>query len=422
MPLTRDRLRTWSWLTLSAACACATQSTNVSPHNAASDSSAVSPAPSSTGAAVNSGEGALSAAPAGSAAAQSGALREHGRVDKVPGPWDIPYPKPFDSKQLAKRLPSVRVVGNHFVDASGTTVVFQGVNISDPHKLDSNGRFERRLFEAIARWGANVVRIPIHPAAWRERGKDAYFALLDQAVLWATELDLYLIIDWHSIGNLINGLYQHPMYETTQAETYAFWRDVSFRYADVPTVAFYELFNEPTVRRGRLGIAPWEKWKAINEELVGIITVHDADAIALVAGFEHGYDLKPIARQPIEKPNVAYVSHPYPMKVKAPFEQNWDTDFGFAAKRYPLFTTEIGYMGPNDPGAHSPAIDDGSYGKRITDYLGAKGASWVAWCFDPDWAPQLIKDWDFTPTPAGATFRDVMLARKAKAASQPRSQ
>jgi hypothetical protein len=331
----------------------------------------------------------------------------------VPGPWDAPYPQPFDANILSKRLPVIKVVGNHFVDASGNTVVFQGVNISDPDKLETNGHFERRLFEEIARWGANVVRIPVHPAAWRARGKDAYFALLDQALVWATELDLYVVVDWHSIGNLINGMYQHPMYETSQPETYAFFRDVAFRYADVPTLAFYELFNEPTVRRGRLGVAPWEKWKAINEELVGIVQTHDTDAIALIAGFDYAYDLRPIAAQPIARTNIAYVSHPYPTKTQAPYEQNWDAAFGFAARKYPLFATEIGYMAAGDPGAHSPAIDDGSYGPRITKYLADKGASWVAWCFDPDWAPQLIKDWDFTPTPAGATFRDAMLARKA---------
>lgn len=346
-----------------------------------------------------------------------GAVREHGRVAEVPGPWDVPYPKPFDAARLAKRLPAVRVVGNRFVDADGDTLVFQGVNISDPDKLESSGHFERRLFEEIARWGANVVRIPVHPAAWRARGQDGYFELLDQAILWATELDLYVIIDWHSIGNLISGMYQHPMYETSQPETYNFWRAVSFRYADVPTLAFYELFNEPTVASGRYGLAPWSEWKAVNEELIGIITAHDADAIALIAGFDWAYDLRPVAEQPIAKPAVAYVSHPYPMKAKPPQEPRWDETFGFAAAKYPLFATEIGYMGPDDPGAHEPAIDDGSYGKRVTDYLAQKGASWVAWCFDPDWAPQLIADWSYTPTPAGAHFRDVMLARKAQASA-----
>lgn len=373
--------------------------------------------PSQTGSSAASPETVVAASAVAEAPAAPGPIPAAGTVatsaEKVPGPWDAPYPKPFDATRLPKRLPAIRVEGNHFVDASGATVVFQGVNISDPDKLESNGHFNRRLFEEIASWGANVIRVPVHPAAWRARGSQSYFALLDQAVIWATELDMYVIMDWHSIGNLIRGLYQHPMYDTSEAETYAFWRDASFRYADIPTVAFYELFNEPTVRRGRLGTAPWAEWKFFNEEAISIIRAHDADAIALVAGFDYAYDLGPIAKEPIDRPNIAYVSHPYPMKAKAPFEPAWDKAFGFATKKYPLMATEIGYMAAGDPGAHSPAIDDGSYGKRITDYFAANGASWVAWCFDPDWAPQLIKDWDFTPTTAGATFRDVMRARRA---------
>src|SRR5690606_5106433 len=66
------------------------------------------------------------------------------------------------------------------------------------------------------------------------------------------------------------------------------------------------------------------------------------------------------------------------------------------------------------PGAHVPVKDDGSYGKRITDYLDKKGASWTAWCFEPDWPPQLISDWNYTPTASGEHFKSVMLASKAE--------
>jgi endoglucanase len=338
----------------------------------------------------------------------------HGSAATSPkGWWDEPYPERFDPASLPKQLDVIGVKGNHFVDSKGATVVFQGVNISDPDKLEQNGHYDRHYFEVIREWGANVVRVPVHPTAWRARGSQAYLELLDRAVRWATELDLYLIVDWHSIGNLVTGLYQHPMYDTTQQETFEFWRSVAYRYRDVPTVAFYELFNEPTIRNGTLGNAPWEQWKALNEEMISIIFAHKGRPIPLVAGFDWAYQLGPIARQPLQSANIGYVSHPYPGKTKAPFEQHWDEAFGFAAQKYPLFITEMGYMSADAPGAHSPAIDDGSYGKRMTDYLAKKGASWTAWCFDPDWPPQLISDWNYTPTASGRHFREVMLARGA---------
>ena len=86
-------------------------------------------------------------------------------------------------------------------------------------KLARAGRWSRELFEEVADWGANVVRLPVHPVAWRARGRDGYFRLLDPAVVWASELGLYLMIDWHSIGNLQSGLFQHPLYDTTRPET-----------------------------------------------------------------------------------------------------------------------------------------------------------------------------------------------------------
>jgi aryl-phospho-beta-D-glucosidase BglC (GH1 family) len=325
--------------------------------------------------------------------------------------WKVPYPKPFEPSGSTPKLDFLHVDGNRFVDEEGNPVVLQGVSISDPDKLVKNGRWSRRHFEIIEKWGAEVVRVPVHPVAWRGRGRDGYFELLDQAVNWAAELGLYLMIDWHSIGNLQSGLFQHPMYDTTKRETLEFWRSVAFRYQNIPTVAFYEIFNEPTVFNGTLGGATWEKWKEFNEEVVGIIFAHDRKVIPLVAGFDWAYDLKPVGEAPIEVEGIGYVSHPYPQKVSPPFEEKWERDFGFVADRYPVFVTEFGYMGGDEPGAHVPVIAGDDYGKAITEYMEKKGISWAAWCFDPDWGPHLISDWEYTPTGSGLFFRQVMSER-----------
>ena len=322
--------------------------------------------------------------------------------------WRIPYPEPFDAAALPAGLDVIRVDGKRLVDESGETVIVRGVSIGDPDKLELAGRWSRELFAVIDAWGADVVRVPVHPVAWRGRGKAGYFRLLDQAVVWASELGLYLMIDWHSIGNLQSGLYQHPMYDTSRRETLDFWRSVAHRYRGVPAVAFYEIFNEPTTYHGTLGRASWERWKEINEEIVEIIFAHDRDVVPLVAGFDWAYDLKPVAEAPLDVEGIGYVSHPYPQKVEPPWEEKWERDFGFVADRYPVVVTEFGYMGSADPGAHVPTIDDGDYGPRILDFLARQGISWVAWCFDPDWGPRLISDWDYTPTAAGAFFRDAM--------------
>ena len=96
----------------------------------------------------------------------------------------------------------VSVKGNHFVTSDGNPIVFRGLDTSDPDKLERNGHWNKEYLEAAKSWGANLVRFPVHPAAWRIHGKDQYLKLLDQGVGWARELGLYVIIDWHSMGNL----------------------------------------------------------------------------------------------------------------------------------------------------------------------------------------------------------------------------
>ncbi len=326
--------------------------------------------------------------------------------------WNVPYPERFDAAKLPKTLSVLRVEGNRFVDEHGKAVVLAGVNISDPDKLDKNGRWSKAHFQVLKDWGARVVRVPVHPVAWKGRGPVEYFKLLDQAVTWASELDLYLIIEWHSIGNLETGLFQHPMHETTKAETYQFWRGIAFRYGNVPAVAFYEIFNEPTDYRGQLGRITWQQWKAINEEIIGIMRANDGRGIPLVGGFDWAYELRSVKNAPVDAPGIGYVSHPYPMKAQEPWEENWERDFGHVADTYPVFATEIGFMAATDPGAHVPVMSDEGYGRRITAYFAKKGISWTAWCFDPDWAPQLFTDWRYTPTRQGVFFRDVMRQQK----------
>src|SRR5215213_11631726 len=101
----------------------------------------------------------------------------------------------------AGKLLLIRVQGNHFVDPDGKTVLFRGVSIADPDVLEHQGHWNKQLFQQVKDLGANIVRLPVHPAAWRERTPAKYLALLDQAVQWSTDLGIYVIIDWHSIGN-----------------------------------------------------------------------------------------------------------------------------------------------------------------------------------------------------------------------------
>jgi endoglucanase len=320
----------------------------------------------------------------------------------------------FDASALSVRQDVIHVDGSRFVAGNGRPFVFRGVSIADPGRLLDDSRWDRRIFEEIAAWGGNHVRLPVHPAQWRAKGRERYLALIDDAVRWSNELDLYLIVDWHSIGYLLTEQFQSEGYVTTQEETIAFWDDIACRYRGVPTIAVYELFNEPTTAGGKYGQRDWGKWKAFNEMLIDRIRTVDSDPIPLVAGFDWAYELRSVREAPIEREGVAYASHPYPQKErpnppsKEKFFAAWEDAWGFVADAYPMILTEMGWVREDGYGAHIPVINDGSYGPMIAEYIESKGVSWTAWCFDPKWSPVLIEDWDFTPSEQGAFFRDLM--------------
>ncbi len=323
-------------------------------------------------------------------------------------PASVPFSAPPAETKAVALLPVIAVQGNHFVNPTGETIVFRGLALSDPAALLERGQWSRRYFEEAKKWNANIVRIPVHPEAWRKMGEQAYLARLDEAVQWAGELGMYVIIDWHTIGNLLTGIYHLPMYVTSRDETFRFWYTIAERYKANPGVVMYELYNEPTNREGNMGRLPWVEYKKLIEELIYMIQKINPRAITLVAGFNWGYDLSYVRDEPIGFPNVAYVTHPYPQKRRENWEDNWQRDWGFVAAKYPVIATEFGFMDINGPGAHVPVIADEKYGEAIIAFFEKRGISWTPWVFDAQWAPQLIEDWNFKPTRQGVFFKEKM--------------
>jgi endoglucanase len=303
-------------------------------------------------------------------------------------------------KANARTLPRISVKGNRFVDQAGEPLMLRGVSIADPDKLASQGRWNRDLFVAVKDFGANVVRLPVHPIAWRERGPDSYLGQLDQAVDWCTELGMYVIIDWHSIGNLQSGMFQASMYDTSVPETLAFWRTIAGHFRGHNTTAFYELFNEPAHIHGLLGEMTWPQWKKLNERMIGVIRFWDKEVIPLVAGFDWAYDLTAVRHESVQAEGIGYAVHPYEHHRTAPWEPKWEEDFGFVADKYPMLATELGFDVKK-----GDTVDESHYGEHVTRYLEQHGMGWVAWCFDPEWGPRLLTSFDhFQLTQSGEFF------------------
>lgn len=309
-----------------------------------------------------------------------------------------PPPKPNKNSLLSL----IKVNGNQFVNSVGDTILFHGLAFADPDKIEAEGHWNKKLFQQMKDIGASLIRIPVHPVAWRNRTPNKYLKLLDQAVDWCTELGLYVIIDWHSIGNLKAGLFQDPYYITSFTETLSFWRTISSHFCGNNTVAFYELFNEPTLYNGQLGSMSWSEWRQMNEDMIKLIRAYDKETIPLVAGLDWAYDLTPLNYDPVNAEGIGYVTHPYGHKRTPPYEPKWDEDFGFASGKYPVFATEFGFvLGDLSMEANR------DYGERIIKFLEERRISWAWWVYDPDWYPNMFKSWkDFTLTDNGKFFEE----------------
>jgi aryl-phospho-beta-D-glucosidase BglC (GH1 family) len=349
-------------------------------------------------------------------------------------PWSMSQPNP-----KAKEMALVKVQGNRFVTPDGKTILFRGIAISDPDKVERQGHWNKSHFEKVKDLGANIVRIPIHPVAWRERTPEAYLKLLDQAVEWCTDLKMYVMLDWHTIGNLEMEMFQDPMYVTTKQETYDFWRKIAAHFSGHNTVAFYELFNEPTTYRGQLGVCSWSDWKKLVENMITVIRYSDKETIPLVAGFDWAYDLTPLRIEPVNAEGIGYTTHPYSNKSPQPWSATWEENFGFAANTYPVFATEFGHDTMGTPELIDPdkgfepgnfklidpskefsfenikmkpaePIDPNGdhYGTQIIGYLESKGISWAIWVFDPTWGGAKIKSWKYDLTPGAIFYSEAM--------------
>lgn len=308
----------------------------------------------------------------------------------------------------ANKMEKISVQGKNLVTESGKVIRLKGVSFSDPDKLKHDGHWNYEYFEQAKKWGCNLVRFPVHPPRLNARGWDAYFALLDQGVNWAEQLGMYVIIDWHIIGNLSEERWFLPIYNTTFDETMKFWKRAAKHFKGNNTVAIFELYNEPTHKGHELGNLDWSILKNLYEKMIDEINSVDNEKVFLLAGINWGYYLNEVIDNPVNRKNVSYCTHPYPQKEDEPWEEKWEKSWGHVADTYPIIATEFGFMPKTEPGAHIPCISDEKYGEAIMNYFDKKGISFTIWCFDPDWPPTLIRDWNFTPSMQGKFFKKVL--------------
>ena len=127
--------------------------------------------------------------------------------------------------------------------------------------------------------------------------KDKLKKLVSDGVDYATELGMYVIIDWHILSD------NNP--QTNKDEAIPFFDEMSAKYADYDNV-LYEICNEPN------GSTQWSEIKSYAEEVIPVIRANDKDAIIIVGTPTWSQDVDIASEDPIEgQENIAYTTHFY---------------------------------------------------------------------------------------------------------------
>lgn len=184
----------------------------------------------------------------------------------------------------------------------------RGVNLTNWFQVGSAGqiqftRYTRQDFENIKSLGCDVIRLPINLHYMTDGAPEytldpLFLDLLDEAVGWAEELELHLILDNHTFD---------PASETDPAIggiLEKVWPQMALHYRDGYSNLYYEILNEPH------GIDD-NTWNTIQLEVINAIREVDSTHTIIVggSGYNSYNNLAAIPEYP--DTNLIYTFHFY---------------------------------------------------------------------------------------------------------------
>ncbi len=214
----------------------------------------------------------------------------------------------------------LRVAGDKVLDSSGNPILLKGVAFGNQVWQDKalpNLHHSEVDYRRLAEMGMNSVRFYLHYITFEDDAhpgvyKEAGWRWLDQNVAWAKKHGVYLVLNMH----VPPGGYQSQgkgkaLWEDRAAQKrfIELWQAIAKRYRNEPTIAGYDLLNEPVVTRTA------EQWRELAERTVQAVRMVDPhhilfiERVNAVAG-----DWKEDAERnffKVNDPNVVYEFHFY---------------------------------------------------------------------------------------------------------------
>lgn len=259
----------------------------------------------------------------------------------------------------AAPLTFLRTQGQDIVNESGDKVLLRGVGLGNwmlPEgymwKFGNNGDRPRKIeklisdligpenaaqfwrefrqnyiteadVQRVAALGYNSVRPALNARLFLSEGEnpvylDEGFQLLDNLVKWSKTHGVYVIIDMHGAPGGQTGqniddsprdlpeLFMETKYQDRLA---GLWRKIAERYKDEPTVAGYDLLNEPLPERTGAAREHKHKLEPLYQRLTQVIREVDARHMIVLEGADWSNDWS-VFSKPFD-PNLVYQFHYY---------------------------------------------------------------------------------------------------------------
>lgn len=283
----------------------------------------------------------------------------HKDADETPEKEEI---KDTLSSDLAvpSRCGALSVNGTQLVDQNGNPVQLRGISTHGlswfPNFVDQNAFRQFR-----EEWNVNVMRLAMYThengGYCTDGNKENLKNIIYRGVQYATDNDMYVIIDWHVLQEQNPNVYKE--------EAKKFFSEMSEKYKDYNNV-IYEICNEPN---GGVG---WSEVKSYAEEIIPIIRANDEKAIILVGTPNWSQRVDEAANDPITGyDNIMYTLHFYAATHKDDLR---NTMVNAINAGLPVFVSEYGICDASGNGG----LDKDSAQKWV-DTMNSYGVSYICW-------------------------------------------
>lgn len=228
----------------------------------------------------------------------------------------------------------LHVAGTQLLDEHGRPARLHGLSTYwlTPYRQLLNPDAFRTLRDD---WNANCMRFPVFTFAYyKDQDIAGNNELLEKAVGSATALGMYVIIDWHVLGE------QNPLVGVDKAE--AFFDRFSAKYADYGNV-LYEICNEPNREGGS-----WENITEYSHRIIHTIRRNSPKSVILVGTPCWSQWVDVAADYPLLYDNIMYSLHFYGATHKQDLR---DKVIYAHNKGLPIFVNEFGLCSASGNGA-----------------------------------------------------------------------